>query len=76
MSSIIVSGHNRVGPKLDTGTRIATPRYSDRNFTNYGTDRLGGTNSFHKYLGDENIPVDSFRQYSRDTMGHKDNFVN
>jgi hypothetical protein len=50
--------------------------YSDRNFTNYGTDRLGGTDSFQKYSGDENIPVDSFRRYSRDSTGHKDNFVN
>jgi hypothetical protein len=31
--------------------------YLDWNFTNYGTDRLSGTDSFQKYSGDENIPV-------------------
>jgi hypothetical protein len=50
--------------------------YSDRNFTNYGMDQLGGTDSFQKYSSDENIPVNSFRRYSRDSTGHKDNFIN
>ena len=43
--------------------------YSDRNFTNYGTDWLGGTDSFQQYSGDENIPVDLFHRYNRDSTG-------
>lgn len=49
--------------------------YADRNFTNYGTDRVGGADQFKKYSSDLNLPVDSFRRYSRDSTGHKDNFV-
>ncbi|XP_028801820.1 LOW QUALITY PROTEIN: polygalacturonase 1 beta-like protein 3 [Neltuma alba] len=48
--------------------------YQDKNFTNYGTDRLGGTDSFNKYSEGQNIPVNDFRRYSRDSTGHKDNF--
>jgi hypothetical protein len=50
--------------------------YVDRNFTNYGTDRLGGADAFKSYSSDQNLPVDSFRRYSRDSSGHKDDFVN
>ncbi|KAL8150139.1 hypothetical protein V2J09_019947 [Rumex salicifolius] len=49
--------------------------YSDRNFTNYGTDRAGGFDSFKNYSGDENLPVDTFRRYSRDSTGHSDQFI-
>ncbi|XWS68999.1 hypothetical protein CRYUN_Cryun04dG0141900 [Craigia yunnanensis] len=48
--------------------------YANRNFTNYGTDRLAGVDSFKNYSEDNNIIVDSFRRYSRDSSGHKDQF--
>jgi hypothetical protein len=35
-----------------------------------------GTDSFQIYSGDETIPVNSFHRYSRDSIGHKKNFVN
>ncbi|KAF3431280.1 hypothetical protein FNV43_RR26010 [Rhamnella rubrinervis] len=50
--------------------------YNDKNFTNYGTDRLGGVDSFKNYSIGENIPVDFFRRYSRDSTGHQDKFNN
>lgn len=50
--------------------------YSGRNFTNYGTDRLAGADSFKNYSLGENLPVDSFRRYSRDSVNHKDKFNN
>ncbi|XP_050374867.1 polygalacturonase 1 beta-like protein 1 [Argentina anserina] len=50
--------------------------YSARNFSNYGTDRLAGADSFKNYSLGENIPVDSFRRYSRDSVDHKDKFNN
>lgn len=49
--------------------------YQDKNFTNYGTGRPGGTDSFKKYSEGENIPVNDFRRYSRDSAGHKDSFL-
>ncbi|XP_052184729.1 polygalacturonase 1 beta-like protein 3 [Diospyros lotus] len=50
--------------------------YENRNFTNYGTGRLGGVDSFKNYSDGQNIPVDSFRRYSRDSSGHDDKFAN
>ncbi|KAM0965174.1 hypothetical protein ACFX2C_021118 [Malus domestica] len=49
--------------------------YRDKNFTNYGTDRLAGVDSFKNYSIGENLPVDSFRRYSRDSVNHKDQFT-
>ncbi|KAF8399213.1 hypothetical protein HHK36_015078 [Tetracentron sinense] len=50
--------------------------YSNKNFTNYGTSRLGGVDSFKNYSDGQNIPIDSFRRYSRDSSGHDDKFAN
>ncbi|KAM6562198.1 hypothetical protein CsatB_022196 [Cannabis sativa] len=50
--------------------------YANKNFTNYGTDRQGGSDQFKNYSPGENIPVDSFRRYSRDSLGHSDKFNN
>ena len=50
--------------------------YADQNFTNYGTDWLGGVDSFKTHSSDQNLPVGSFRRYSRDSTGHKDKFNN
>ncbi|KAB1200767.1 hypothetical protein CJ030_MR0G006353 [Morella rubra] len=66
-----------LSPSLEKHSRDSSfAGYLNRNFTNYGTDRLGGTDVFKKYSENQNLPVDSFRRYSRDSTGHKDNFVN
>ncbi|KAK4488835.1 hypothetical protein RD792_004625 [Penstemon davidsonii] len=50
--------------------------YSDKNFTNYGTHRLGGLDSFKNYTtGDTDININSFHQYSRDSVDHRDKFT-
>ncbi|XP_068636825.1 polygalacturonase 1 beta-like protein 3 [Aristolochia californica] len=51
-------------------------KYVDQNFTNYGTGRLGGTDSFKNYSDGENVVADSFKRYSRDSLGHKESFKN
>ncbi|KAG9153453.1 hypothetical protein Leryth_025745 [Lithospermum erythrorhizon] len=48
--------------------------YSEKNFTNYGNDKLGNADSFKNYSNGENIPVTTFRRYSRDSTGHHDKF--
>lgn len=50
--------------------------YTNKNFTNYGTSRLGGGDSFKNYSDGDNLPVDSFRRYSRDSAGREDQFSN
>ncbi|KAL5552892.1 hypothetical protein UlMin_040293 [Ulmus minor] len=66
-----------LGPSLEKHDKDSSfSVYNDKNFTNYGTDRLGGLDSFKNYSLGENIPVDSFRRYSRDSTGHKDRFNN
>ncbi|XP_060214270.1 polygalacturonase-1 non-catalytic subunit beta-like [Lycium barbarum] len=50
--------------------------YSDKNFTNYGTKVFGvGFNSFKNYSDGDNIPVNSFRRYGRDSP-HDQKFAN
>ncbi|GAA0186393.1 hypothetical protein LIER_33681 [Lithospermum erythrorhizon] len=49
--------------------------YSEKNFTNYGTDRLGSGDSFKNYSDGANLPVSTFRRYSRDSTGHGDKFT-
>ncbi|RDY05542.1 Polygalacturonase 1 beta-like protein 3 [Mucuna pruriens] len=66
-----------VGPSLEKHDRDANfAVYSDKNFTNYGTGRPGGVDSFKNYSEGENIPVNDFRRYSRDSAGHKESFLN
>ncbi|KAJ4711110.1 Polygalacturonase-1 non-catalytic subunit beta like [Melia azedarach] len=60
--------------KHDTDSNFAL--YLNKNFTNYGTGRLGGADSFKNYSNGDNLPIDSFRRYSRDSAGHKDQFAN
>ncbi|XP_057762832.1 polygalacturonase 1 beta-like protein 3 [Arachis stenosperma] len=48
--------------------------YGDKNFTNYGTSRPGGSDAFKKYSDDANIPVNDFRRYGRDSAGHSESF--
>ncbi|XP_058747633.1 polygalacturonase non-catalytic subunit AroGP2-like [Vicia villosa] len=52
--------------------------YNDgQNFTNYGTERPGGLDSFKNYSnGFESNPINEFRQYSRSSAGHNDSFTN
>lgn len=51
--------------------------YNDaQNFTNYGTSRPGGIDSFKNYSNDLfSTPVNDFRRYSRGAAGHDDSFV-
>ncbi|KAK7307218.1 hypothetical protein VNO77_40084 [Canavalia gladiata] len=64
-----------VGASLEKHDRDAKfALYRDKNFTNYGTGRPGGVDSFKNYSSSENIPVNDFRRYSRDSAGHKDSF--
>ncbi|KAM7250201.1 hypothetical protein ACFE04_022084 [Oxalis oulophora] len=58
--------------KHDKDSNFAT--YSDQNFTNYGTDKTGGSDQFKAYSENENLPVNSFRRYSRNSEGHDDAF--
>ncbi|GAV82204.1 BURP domain-containing protein [Cephalotus follicularis] len=48
--------------------------YSYKNFTNYGTDRTGGQDSFKNYTQNQNVVVNSFRRYSGDSERHKHDF--
>ncbi|KAL5063199.1 hypothetical protein RYX36_024936 [Vicia faba] len=52
--------------------------YNDgQNFTNYGTERPGGLDSFKNYSnGFESNAINEFRQYSRSSAGHNDSFSN
>ncbi|PRQ41156.1 putative BURP domain-containing protein [Rosa chinensis] len=66
-----------LGQSLEKHERdVSFTGYSERNFTNYGTDRLAGADSFKNYSLDQNLPIDSFRRYSRDSVNHKDKFNN
>ncbi|KAK1403322.1 Polygalacturonase non-catalytic subunit AroGP3 [Heracleum sosnowskyi] len=46
--------------------------YMDKNFTNYGS--VGNADSFKNYSDGENIPVNTFRRYGRDSVGHDTQF--
>ncbi|KAF2286641.1 hypothetical protein GH714_023160 [Hevea brasiliensis] len=48
--------------------------YSNKNFTNYGSDLVNGVDSFKNYSDGENIPVDSFRRYGRGAIDHNEKF--
>ncbi|GAV81276.1 BURP domain-containing protein [Cephalotus follicularis] len=48
--------------------------YSYKNFTNYGTDRTGGQDSFKNYTQNQNVVVNSFRRYSGDSVRHEHKF--
>ncbi|KAH7511089.1 hypothetical protein FEM48_ZijujUnG0054200 [Ziziphus jujuba var. spinosa] len=66
-----------LAPSLEKHDKdVSFTAYVNKNFTNYGTDRLNGFDSFKNYSIGENIPVDSFRRYSRDSTDHGDKFNN
>ncbi|XP_057420013.1 polygalacturonase 1 beta-like protein 3 [Lotus japonicus] len=67
-----------VSPSLDNHPKdSAFSVYNDgQNFTNYGTDRPDGLDSFKNYSnGFFNTPVNDFRRYSRDSAGHNETFT-
>ncbi|KAK9277528.1 hypothetical protein L1049_007072 [Liquidambar formosana] len=64
-----------LSPSLEKHDQDANfAQYLNKNFTNYGTGRLGRVDSFKNYSDGDNLPVDSFRRYSRDSTGHNDKF--
>ncbi|KAI7756733.1 hypothetical protein M8C21_021144 [Ambrosia artemisiifolia] len=64
-----------VGPSLEKHSGdVNFKEYSEKNFTNYGSGRLGGSDAFKNYSNDGNSALDSFRRYSRDSVGHGDKF--
>lgn len=68
-----------VNPSLEKHTKDANfVVYDDgQNFTNYGTSRPGGVDSFKKYSkGFYNNPINDFRRYSHSSAGHNDSFTN
>ncbi|KAG9449993.1 hypothetical protein H6P81_009958 [Aristolochia fimbriata] len=51
-------------------------KYTNHNFSNYGTGQLGGEGSFKNYSDGENVVTDSFQRYGRDSIGLKQKFAN
>ncbi|KAH6805230.1 polygalacturonase 2 [Perilla frutescens var. frutescens] len=49
--------------------------YLGMNFTSYGTDRIGGVDSFKNYSDEANVATDNFRRYSRDSSAHTEEFA-
>lgn len=63
-----------LSPSLEKhGQDVNFATYNDKNFTNYGTNRPGGVDTFKNYSNDF-LPLDSFRRYSRGSVGHGDKF--
>ncbi|XP_010555103.1 PREDICTED: polygalacturonase 1 beta-like protein 3 [Tarenaya hassleriana] len=57
-----------LGPSLEKHTDdVSFSVYDQKNFTNYGTSRAGGVDSFKNYSLDGNVVADSFRRYSRNS---------
>ncbi|KAF6157366.1 hypothetical protein GIB67_004304 [Kingdonia uniflora] len=50
-------------------------KYSNENFTNYGTMGHFGVDSFANYSDNKNMPVNSFRQYSRTSSVRDEKFT-
>lgn len=48
--------------------------YTNKNFANYGSSRLGGLDSFKNYSDGLNSPNDSFLKYSKDSTSHSGQF--
>ncbi|KAJ7956255.1 putative Polygalacturonase-1 non-catalytic subunit beta, partial [Quillaja saponaria] len=50
--------------------------YSHKQFSNYGSSRLGGVDSFKNYSNGLNSISDSFKKYTRSATGHSEQFAN
>ncbi|XP_076892533.1 polygalacturonase 1 beta-like protein 2 [Bidens hawaiensis] len=65
-----------VGPSLEKHSGdVNFKEYAEKNFTNCGSGHLGGFDSFKNYSDDGNSALNSFRRYSRDSVGHGDKFA-
>ncbi|KAI4375669.1 hypothetical protein MLD38_013515 [Melastoma candidum] len=49
--------------------------YVNQNFTNYGSSRRGGQDSFKNYTDPDNLPVDTFDRYGRDSVKRDEGFA-
>ncbi|XP_010436291.1 PREDICTED: polygalacturonase 1 beta-like protein 3 [Camelina sativa] len=59
--------------KHDEDVKFST--YDQKNFTNYGSGRPEGDESFKYYAKDGNVVTDSFRRYSHNSAAHDDKFT-
>ncbi|VVA94803.1 unnamed protein product [Arabis nemorensis] len=59
--------------KHDSDSKFSV--YDQKNFTNYGSARAGGTDSFKTYSKDGNVVTDSFRRYGRSAAAHDEKFT-
>ncbi|KAF7806099.1 polygalacturonase 1 beta-like protein 3 [Senna tora] len=50
--------------------------YSNKRFTNYGSSRVAGVDSFKNYSGGLNTVTDSFKKYSQASTRHSERFTN
>ncbi|XP_022738330.1 polygalacturonase 1 beta-like protein 3 [Durio zibethinus] len=48
--------------------------YSSKSFSDYGTSRLGGVDSFKNYSDGLNTPNESFKKYNSESNGHREEF--
>lgn len=48
--------------------------YNNKNFTNYGSGKVGGVDSFKNYSDGEPVPNLSFHRYSGESTSHNDKF--
>ncbi|XP_047150418.1 polygalacturonase 1 beta-like protein 3 [Vigna umbellata] len=67
-----------VRPSLEKHTKDENfQTYNDgQNFTNYGTGRVNGIDTFKNYSNDiVSIPVNAFRGYSRSSIDHRESFT-
>ncbi|GJW68376.1 polygalacturonase 1 beta-like protein 3 [Tanacetum coccineum] len=65
-----------VAPSLEKHSGdVDFKEYSEKNFTNYGSGSLSGSDSFKNYSNDGNQALNSFRRYSHDSLGHNDKFT-
>lgn len=60
--------------KNDVDSNFAV--YSNKRFSNYGSSRLGGVDSFKNYSNELNTNNDSFKRYSATSTRHGGNFNN
>ncbi|PKI42694.1 hypothetical protein CRG98_036976, partial [Punica granatum] len=65
-----------LSPSLDKHDKDSNfTTYIQRNFTNYGTGKLGGMDSFSGYADGANMPTNLFGQYSHNSATHLDSLA-
>ena len=65
--------HDAVNPNQNNANFAL---YSNKHFTNYGSSRPNGVDSFKNYSQGINSPNDSFKQYSQKSTRHSEQFMN